>query len=270
MIFPRIIALSEAVWSDPEKRNWSDFQARLSHHYRLLQKFNVNYCRPSDRVEIANNIDAASKTTSITLSSEQYQPEIRYTVDGSTPSISSNKYIAPFNVSGTSIIKASIFRNGKTTKTPDTLKIDFHKAIGKNVVYNKPYNNSYPAQKNETLVNGYTGSLTYQDGQWQGFTNNMDVTIDLGKEEKISTLKSTFMQVIGPGVYMPDYVEVSVSTDGKNFTPVGKDINDVSTTDPSLLFKTFRVEFMPTSARYIRFFAKNHTGFLFADELIID
>lgn len=270
MIFPRIMALSEAVWSDPEKRNWSDFQARLSHHYRMLQKLNVNYCRPSDRVEIANNIDVASKTTSITLSSEQYLPDIRYTVDGSTPSISSNKYVAPFNVSGTSIIKASIFRNGKTTKIPDTLKIDFHKAIGKNVVYNKPYNNSYPAQKNETLVNGYTGSLTYQDGQWQGFTNNMDVTIDLGKEEKISTLKSTFMQVIGPGVYMPDYVEVSISTDGKNFTLVGKDMNNVSTTDPSLIFKTFRVDFVPTTARYIRFFAKNHTGFLFADELIID
>ena len=142
--------------------------------------------------------------------------------------------------------------------------------MGKNVTYNKPYNNSYPAQKNETLVNGYTGSLTYQDGQWQGFTNNMDVTVDLGKEEKISTLKSTFMQVIGPGVYMPDYVEVSISSDVKNFTPVGKDMNNISTTDPSLLFKTFKVEFMPTSARYIRFFAKNHTGFLFADELIID
>jgi hexosaminidase len=77
------------------------------------------------------------------------------------------------------------------------------------------------------------------------------------------------MQVIGPGVYMPDFVEVSLSGDGKDFVSVGKALNDVSTTDPALIFKTFKLDTGKLMGRYIRFYAKNHTGFLFADEIVV-
>jgi hexosaminidase len=229
---------------------------------------NVNYCRPSDKVEIAPVIDPVSKTALISLNTEQYKPEIRYTTDGSTPAPVSKLYGGQFEVSGTAMVKASVLRNQKITRT-DTLLLDFHKAIGKKVIYNKAWNNSYPAKKESTLVNGYKGTLTYQDGQWQGFTTDMDVVIDLGQEQSLTSVSAAFMQIIGPGVYMPDYVEVSISGDGKNYTPVGKANNDVSTTDPALIFKTFKIDMGKLMGRYIRFYAKNHTGFLFADEIIV-
>jgi hexosaminidase len=156
------------------------------------------------------------------------------------------------------------------SQRPDTIDINLHKAIGKTIVYNKKYSSSYVAQKEATLINGYRGSLTYQDGQWQGFLNDMDVTIDLGKEEVLSRLRSTFMQIIGPGVYMPHFIEVSLSADGTNFTPAGKTLNDVSPTDSKLSFKTFEVDLKGKQARYVRFVAKLQRGFLFADEIIID
>ncbi|HLO80755.1 MAG TPA: family 20 glycosylhydrolase [Chitinophagaceae bacterium] len=268
MIFPRIIALSEVLWSDPANRNWDEFKSRMYWQYGLLQKMNVNYCRPSDKVEIMPAIDPARKTTSIKLNTEQYKPEIRYTTDGSNPTATSALYTKEFEVAGSSMIKASVMRNGSSTRI-DTLLIDFHKAIGRKVIYNKPWNNSYPAQKESTLVNGYKGTLTYQDGQWQGFTTDMDVVIDLGETQPISSVSGTFMQIIGPGVYMPDFVEVSISNDGNNFVTAGKSVNDVPTTDPKLSFKTFRVNLENLTGRYIRFYAKNHTGFLFADEIIV-
>ncbi|HEX5669064.1 MAG TPA: family 20 glycosylhydrolase [Chitinophagaceae bacterium] len=268
MIFPRIIALSEVLWSNPANRNWEEFKSRMNRHYGLLQKMNVNYCRPSDKVEIVPVIDLVSKTALISLNTEQYKPEIRYTTDGSTPASASKLYGGPFEVSGTATVKASVLRNNKATRT-DSLLLDFHKAIGKKVIYNKAWNNSYPAQKESTLVNGYKGTLTYQDGQWQGFTTDMDVVIDLGETQSISSVSAAFMQIIGPGVYMPDYVEVSISDDGKNYTTVGKAINDVSTKDPALIFKTFKTDMGKLMGRYIRLFAKNHTGFLFADEIIV-
>ncbi len=269
MIFPRILALSEVVWSGQE-RDWEDFKSRLYHHYTILQKLNINYCRPSDKVDIIPQINAADKSAIVTLTTEQYKPEIRYTTDGSTPTASSNLYKGNFEVTGTSNIKAAIFRNGKPGSTSiDTLNLDFHKALGKKVVYNKSWNSSYPAQKEATLVNGYKGSLTYGDGQWQGFTSDLDVTIDLGDQQQLSSVASTFMQITGPGVYMPDYVEVSISSDGKTFTPIGKKLNDIPTTDATLIFKTFRVDMGKMMGRYIRFFAKNHTGFLFLDEIIV-
>ena len=270
MIFPRIIALSEAVWSERKNMEWTDFQYRLSQHFKLLQRLNVNYCRPSDRLEIRPLIDAPAGSTSITLSSEQYKPEIRYTTDGNMPSSNSTLYTGPFSITGSALVKTAIFRKGRMSQHPDTIDINLHKAIGKTITYNKKYSSSYVAQKEATLINGYRGSLTYQDGQWQGFLNDVDVTIDLGKEENLSKLRSTFMQVIGPGVYMPHYVEVSLSKDGTQFTTLEKVLNDVSATDPKLIFKTFEVPLKGQSARYVRFVAKLQRGFLFADEIIID
>lgn len=47
MVFPRLLALSEVVWSSPTQRNWDDFKTRLETHYPLLQKLNVNYRQDS-------------------------------------------------------------------------------------------------------------------------------------------------------------------------------------------------------------------------------
>jgi hypothetical protein len=78
------------------------------------------------------------------------------------------------------------------------------------------------------------------------------------------------MQVIGPGVYMPLYAEVYVSADGQTFTPAGRNNNDVSPLYDRLTFKTFSVGLTNTTARYVRFFAKNQRGFMFADEIIVE
>lgn len=268
MIFPRILALSEVVWSDAGQKNWEDFISRLYHHYGLLQEKHVNYCRPADKVDIKPSIDLAEGKATITLRTEHYKPEIRYTLDGSDPIPTSTTYEGPFHITGTKQIRAAIFRNNRAAQNPDSLLIDFHKALGKKVTYTKKWV-SYPAQKELTLVNGYKGSLTYQDGQWQGFTSDIDVTIDMEKTEIIHSISCNFMQLTGPGVYMPNYMEVFISEDGKTYTSAGKVLNDVPSTDASLRFKTFKIDTKGLQARYIRFYAKNQRGFLFADEIVV-
>ncbi|SMO81347.1 hexosaminidase [Saccharicrinis carchari] len=42
-IFPRILALAEVVWLNPENHNWDDFLSRLQNHYPLLDKWGINY-----------------------------------------------------------------------------------------------------------------------------------------------------------------------------------------------------------------------------------
>ena len=44
MIFPRMIALSEVLWSSPKQRDWNDFEPRLMTHLTTLQKLGINYC----------------------------------------------------------------------------------------------------------------------------------------------------------------------------------------------------------------------------------
>lgn len=43
MAFPRAIAVAEVLWSPKEKRNFEDFQKRLSTHFKRLDALNVNY-----------------------------------------------------------------------------------------------------------------------------------------------------------------------------------------------------------------------------------
>jgi hexosaminidase len=270
MVFPRIIALSEVTWSPKGAKDWTDFLSRLKQHYKILQQKHVNYCRPSDRVEISPVINTATRQTTITLSTEQFKPEIRYTIDGSVPSATSSVYTGPFTLSGSALLKTAVFRNGKMVQQPDTLDLRLHKALGKSVAYAKKWSGSYPAQKEQTLVNGYTGSLTYQDKQWQGFLTDIDVTIDLGSIQPLQQVSCRFMQVIGPGVYMPNYTEVFISSDGQNFLPAGRSNNDVSPLYDRLTFKSFSVDLKNSSARFVRFFAKNQRGFMFADEIMVE
>jgi hexosaminidase len=43
MIFPRMTALSEVLWSPKEARNWDDFQRRMAEQYNRYKLWKVNY-----------------------------------------------------------------------------------------------------------------------------------------------------------------------------------------------------------------------------------
>jgi hexosaminidase len=43
MIFPRVSALSEVLWSPSEKRNWSDFETRLQQQCKRYTLWGTNY-----------------------------------------------------------------------------------------------------------------------------------------------------------------------------------------------------------------------------------
>jgi hexosaminidase len=42
-IMPRLCALSEVAWSDPDRKNPGDFKERLNHHYEYLDRMGVGY-----------------------------------------------------------------------------------------------------------------------------------------------------------------------------------------------------------------------------------
>jgi hexosaminidase len=46
MVFPRLLALAEVVWSAPEDRDWFSFRGRLPAQLERLDRMTVNYRRP--------------------------------------------------------------------------------------------------------------------------------------------------------------------------------------------------------------------------------
>ncbi|MBQ2112148.1 MAG: family 20 glycosylhydrolase [Bacteroidales bacterium] len=146
-----------------------------------------------------------------------------------------------------------------------------HKAKGCKVIYNKPIQQWYPASGETTFTDGIMGGWTYSDGKWQGFLTDIDVTIDLGSVTPVHYVGGSFMQLKGPGVFMPEKVEIQISSDGVTFTPLAEVWNDVSTEIPDLLFRSFDTV-CDVSTRYVRFCARRSTmrGFLFLDEIIVN
>ncbi len=85
MAFPRMLALSEVLWSKKEDRNFADFQRRLFTHLPRLDKQNVNYRIP-EPVGLANAVIPKGQAISIGgIRSEISGATVHFTVDGSTP-----------------------------------------------------------------------------------------------------------------------------------------------------------------------------------------
>lgn len=272
MAFPRALALAEVGWDAPAAKDWDDFQRRLQSQYLVLQRHDLHYYRPSFRVRITAQPDTVRKENQVRFATEQYHPEIRYTTDGSAPTAQSPLYAGPFYVGGKTVVRAAIFRDSRQMDSAASFTADYHLAIGKPVTYrNGGWSASYPAQGAGTLTNGIVGSFTYQDGQWQGFLHDIDVTVDLGRDTVLRAVSMRFMQLTGPGVYMPGSVTLLLSGDGTQFTPAGTVANDIPATDSRLRFKTFSFELNGKRARYVRLkAAAAKGGFMFTDEIAVD
>ena len=146
-----------------------------------------------------------------------------------------------------------------------------HLGKDKKVTYNVPWWRNYNANFEKTLTDGKRGSWTYGDGFWQGFLyrgdERLDVTIDLEKETDITYIGADFMQITGPGVWLPATVIISVSDDGENFRELTT-IEHQQKNTSGLSFKTFAWE-GNDKARYVRYIARSMEGCLFTDEIII-
>lgn len=98
MAFPRATALAEVAWTPVNRKNWLDFQTRLQQQFARLDAMNVRYWIPpvqglgEDRV-------VPTPTEVLTLQSMFRNGEIRYTLDGTTPTLQSRLYAGLLTIS---------------------------------------------------------------------------------------------------------------------------------------------------------------------------
>lgn len=111
MVLPRMLALSEVVWSPKEIRNWDSFNERLQPHFTNFEKKGWNYSRGNYKVDIKTN--AQNGQLFATLATEIFKGQVVYTTDGSQPTTTSTKYNTPIPVSVGQTILASVIVEGK-------------------------------------------------------------------------------------------------------------------------------------------------------------
>ena len=283
MILPRIAALCEVQWTQPEKKDFQDFAKRLVSLMKLYQRDGLNYAKHIFNLKAAFTPDAANKTINVTLGTVDDAP-IYYTLDGTEPTTASTLYDGqPVTISQTAGFCAVAIRpegNSKVVKRD----IDFNKATlcpitltGQQPAANYAYDGAI------TLVDGMKGSNSYTNGAWLGFIGG-DVTavIDLGAPTEIQHV------AINANISMDNWImgckglEVAVSDDNETFRPVSSMVFPDETDLHKNGIETYEASFNPVEARYVKVTArpfaalpKGHDGagkapYLFIDEISID
>ena len=282
-VLPRMSALSEVLWSGPGSNSYEDFYSRLK---RLLLRFDVMgwvYAPGSFFVNILSEQAEDSASYAIKLISEKPGEEIRYTTDGSLPVSSSDLYENPIILNQKTTIKTALFIDQSIAGKVSEKTIFFSKAIGKKTKYVTSYSNRYTGAGIQTLVNGLTGTIAHNDGYWQGWLEeNLEVIIDLDKEELISGVSLGFLESHGVWIFLPTSIDVSFSKDGKTYEHLMEiEVNDGEKNGTANRV-TIQSEKINRSARYIKIVAINrgvcpdwHPGaggksWVFADEIFIE
>lgn len=112
MAFPRMAALAELAWSTPEKKNWAQFKRKMENEYESYEASGMNYSKSAYQVSFELVLGARTQKAQFVLKTQSYNPDIYYTLDGTEPSLNSQKYMGPFNVNAGVKIRAVVFKNG--------------------------------------------------------------------------------------------------------------------------------------------------------------
>lgn len=277
MIYPRLAALSETIWSPKELRDWNDFAGRLKTQFKRYEELGINYAKSAHLITAKMEVDLDKKSVKMALQNEFPNSDIRYVLGDKTLNEQALPYKNPIEISKTTLVKASLFKNDKPIGNVFIDTIKFHKAVAHKVKYLTPYNTSYKGTGESTLVNTLRGTKNFHDGQWQAWLpDNMEVVIDLNQPTTVSKVTLGAMENQGPGIYFPIKIEVFTSDNGKVFTSVGK-IERPYAKNAGASLKDFVIAFDEQQTQFVKVIATNLKStpsggdvWLFVDEILVE
>ena len=183
-------------------------------------------------------------------------------------------------ISKSTNLTASLFQKPYTT-----VSSSFYKKpnVWSATVKHQP-NKQYAAGGSEALIDGIYGYQNWRKGNWQGYQSvDVEVIIDLKESKNIKLLKSSYMQDSRSWILFPKEVAYYVSSDGVQYTLVGKQYHSISPLIDSVMVQKFGIQPNdPVNAQYVKVVATNfgqlpvgHQGFggdafIFVDEVEIE
>jgi hexosaminidase len=244
MIFPRMIALSEALWTSKENKSWADFEKRLPVILERLDRKKINYSKAYYDLEISVlpttinegvSVEVKRKkipntfllSSGITAASVEKFTIINYDrIKGFTDFIESNLYyksdlIPYFSLKELNYLEkdTSLVFKLPENKLPPSIKsissikqkFFLNKATGKKITISTKPNEPYVSDGAFTLVNGIQNTKGMaKSTEFLGFNGkDVEVTIDFGKDVEISTIKVHCLDKNNSWIYLPSNIEVT-------------------------------------------------------------
>ena len=278
MLLPRLAALAEVQWCQPETKDWERF---LDSADEFCSIYDVMGYRYADHLFDARGVVNVGEGVSVVLEAQGETP-IRYTLDGSEPTVESPLYTEPVQITESCTLKARSQRGSEMSGRTFVKNFTAHKAMGRPVELVTDTHPNYRFNCPDLLSDGLTSEGPYNSGDFAGWYNQpFEVVVDMGgeaySEVTLSTIVFKYDWIMNPSSFT-----VLTSEDGETFTEIAHmDIACVGQMDDGNGCQDYTLSFGETSAKFLKVVAgcctslpewhpgAGHPGFLFVDEIIV-
>jgi hexosaminidase len=285
-IFPRLIALSEVLWSPKQKQHYTHFHERIKKHYTRLDAQKVKYGFEAVPYTVITNADENGQIIVQLKKNDEHvalnyklQPLGRKTNNAGDIK-SAKKQIA---IKEPSTLTVNANWHGKKYDKELVRLFNPHLALGKALLLNYIPSPYYTGGGPNALVDGSLGTTSFRDGLWQAVQgNNMEAVIDLKETKEITRISTRWYHYINAWIFRPEKVAYYASTDGKTWTHLDTVLPLLDIKTEGELVTEMVSTFDPMQARYIKMVALNsglcpewhdavgEPTWLFCDEIVVE
>ena len=216
MLFPRMTALSEVLWSQKSNKNWQHFETKIPGIFERYDFWKVNFSRAYYDIQPTITTDDY-KGIKWKLTSNYPEGIIYVNSQNSKEDID---YKTPVQISSSGNYKA-IIKDKKGTYLSSWMTEQFHinKASGRKIELVNPPSNSYAVGGVITLVDGIHNTKGMsKSSQFLGFSGtDLIATIDLGVIVSIDTIKFHAFEQNVSWIYRPSQVSIFESKNGVDY-----------------------------------------------------
>ena len=280
MLLPRMTALSEVQWCQRENKDWDRFTKSIPHVTSIYDIRGYNYAKHIFDLTAQVTSDPQNKALTLTFSIVDDAP-VRYTVDGSEPTLESLVYDGPISITESCTIKAKVFRDNIETKVFSKF-YDIHKAIGCPVSLHSEPLEKYRFGAPDSFTDGLRGEISFNGGAWTGFQGTpMIVTIEMDGQTPYSSVTASALIEKGQHILNPVSLTVLLSEDGENYTQAVAKVYPEETAADKDGMKEYTVTFPETTSKFMKveigcleylpdwLGGAPHKGFIFIDEILV-
>jgi len=275
MLFPRMSALSEVLWTPKEKRNWKDFERRLPAIFKMYRSWNANYSNAY--YDLQPSIVRIADKIAWKLETKNASGKIIY-VTGKGRSATFD-YISPLVINHSGTFGAALTARDHTIISSWVWQEFFiNKATGRKISLTVLPNVSYAGSGGFSLVDGVQNKEgMVRSAQFLGFAgNDLEAIIDMDSIQDIKEIMLHTFEQPGSWIYRPSSVSFYESEDGKDFKLIETLLSGIGS--KNILYKINT----KIKTRHIKIIAKNtgiipsdnpgsgNKAWLFADEIVIN
>lgn len=248
--FPRLLAMSEVLWTAPRERDFEAFRQRVRGRYAHLRKWGVQYGAETFPFQIST---AAAEDGSLKVHLTPWTDDAALLLtDGDGNSFYADEQLhIPARVGRHYSIQP--MHLGAAAGKPHPLSVAAHLAIHAEVEGEASFHKQYTAGGLQGLTDGLLGSENFRDGRWQGYWGqDLDFRLDLGAELSAEYLAIRTLQYNNAWIFMPREVSFYTATEPGIWTLQGSVKPQTSPEERTQIVEEMALRIPETSFRYLR------------------